>query len=109
MTDDEQKITVAREVLVMRGFGVFQCWLEHLHAKQRHPTKTELELLIEQLQEEPVKLLCYRRRSLGLKYERERIEVAKQVAAMPPFSRTRDKFEHLWAERNAAGVPGATN
>jgi hypothetical protein len=108
IADDEQKIAIAREVLAMPHFGVFQCMAEHHWDKLRNPTKTELEILVEQLQEEPVKLLCYRRRSLGAKSEQERIEVAKQVIAMPPFSRAREKFETLWAKRNAAGEPGAT-
>ena len=107
MTDESEKIAVALKVRKMPEFGVFQCWSEHLAEKQRNPRKSELELLVEQLQEEPVKLLCYRRRSLGLKSEKERIEVAKQVAAMQPFNRAQEKFEHLWAERHAAGVPGA--
>ena len=79
MTDESEKIAVARKVKAMPGFGVFQCWVENLYEKQRNPRKTELEILVEQLQEEPVKFLSYRRRSLGMKTERERIEAAHEV------------------------------
>ena len=106
---DAEKITLAQETLKLGPFGIFQSMAETGRYKLRHPTKTEIELLEDRLREEPVKLMSYRRRSLGMKYERERIEAAREVLAMPSFSRARETFEHLWAKRNAAGEPGATN
>lgn len=107
MTDDGQKIVVARQVLAMPHFGVFQSMAEHYRDKLRNPTKTELEILQEQLRQEHVRWLCFRRRSLGLKSERERIEAAREVLAMPPFSRAREKFERLWIERNGTNEADA--
>ena len=100
---DEEKIVLAREILASPGFGMFQCWAESIQYKQRHPTKTELEVLIEQLQQDHVRWLCYRRRSLGVKTESDKIELAKQVLAMPPFGRARIKWEHWWAEQHPDG------
>ena len=99
MTDDE-KIVLAREILAMPGFGVMQCWAENIQFKRRHPVKTELEVLVEQLQADDAKWLSYRRRSLGMKTEAERLEVAKHVLAMPPFDRAHIKWEHWWAEQH---------
>jgi hypothetical protein len=96
---DEEKIVLVRELLAMPGFGVFRCWAEHFWHRRRHPTKTELQILVERLQREPVRWLCYRRRSLGIESETERVEVAKQVLAMP-LDRARTKWEYWWAERH---------
>lgn len=102
MTDDEEKLVIARKVAAMPGFGVFQCWVENLHEKQRNPRKTELEVLVEELRKEHVRWLCFRRRSLGMKSERERIEVARECLAMPEITRARERFERNWCARNAA-------
>jgi hypothetical protein len=102
LTDDDQKIALAQEILAMPGFGVFQCMSEHHWYKLRHPTKTGLETLEDQLREEPVKWLSYRRRSLGMKTTAEKIEVAQAVLAMAPFGWAAEKFEKMWLERNRA-------
>ena len=99
---DEEKVALAREILAMPGFGVMQCWAESVQYKRRHPVKTELELLVERLQEEHVRWLCYRRRSLGVKTESEKIELARMVLAMP-IDRVRVKWEERWAERHPDG------
>lgn len=97
---DEEKIVLARKILAMPEFGVMQRWGESIQYKRRHPIKTELEVLVEQLEKEPVKLLSYRRRSLGMKTEAEKIEVAQAVIAMAPFGQAAEKFEKMWLERN---------
>lgn len=99
MTDDSQKLVIARKVAAMPGFGVTQCWIENLYEKQRNPRKSELELLVDQLRKEPTRWLCFRRRSLGMKSERERIEVARECLAMPEITRAREKFERNWCAR----------
>ena len=59
----------------------------------------------DELRKEQVKWLSYERRALGMKTAAEKIEVAKEVIAMPPFSRAQSQFEQLWAERH--GTPDA--
>ena len=95
---DAEKITLAQETLKLGPFGIFQSMAETGRYKLRHPTKTEIELLEDRLREEPVKLMSYRRRSLGMKTVAERIEIAKKLIETAPFSRAQEKFERLWAE-----------
>ena len=105
---DEQKISLAREILAQPPYGLMQRWGEHVAYHRRHPTKSELDLLVEELQKDHVRWLCYRRRSLGMKTTAEKIEIAKKLIEMAPFSRAQGEFERLWEKRNAAGEPGAT-
>ena len=47
-----------------------------------------------------VKWLCYRRLTVEMTDDDEKIEVARKVIAMPPFGWHQSWYEHLWAERH---------
>jgi hypothetical protein len=72
----------------------------------------KLQQLEDELKKEQwAKWLSYRRRSVDMTDDEQKIEVAQRVIAMPSFGWHQSWYEHLWAARygtnEATGSPGA--